>query len=166
MDPYDCINYISDYSTLSFRTMYIWRWWKSKYMILHTYITTFLIIKLIEKNHKQYIFPILGKKRPKLGKKCHFWIFPKNAKMSFFRLQRLGLVQKLGNSNKRIVKELQKTSILGILGQNGKYWTVFGQNGQNGNIFQKSAWNIFFALTSPNSKVSEKSKRFFEKLCH
>ena len=33
---------------------------------------------------------------------------------------------------------------------NGQFLTVFGQNGQNGENYQKSAWNIFLALTSPN----------------
>ena len=36
------------------------------------------------------------KNDPNLAKKGHFWIFPKNTKTSFFfRLQRLGLVQKI-----------------------------------------------------------------------
>ena len=53
---------------------------------------------------------------------------------------------------------MRKTSILGILGQNGQFWTVFGQNGQNGNFVQKSAWNIFSQLKAlTNGKVSEKS---------
>ena len=47
-------------------------------------------------------------------------------------------------------KKMQKTSIFGHLGQKGPFWTVFGQNGQNGENFQKSAWNIFLAPTSPN----------------
>ena len=33
---------------------------------------------------------------------------------------------------------------------NGQFWPVFGQNGQNGGNYQKRAWNIFLALTSPN----------------
>ena len=56
---------------------------------------------------------------------------------------------------------MQKTSIFGYLGQKGPFWTVFGQNGQNGENFQKSAWNIFLAPTSPNCKVSEKSNELF-----
>ena len=60
-------------------------------------------------------------------------------------------------------KKCEKPPFLGILGQNLQFWTVFGQNGQNGNFFQKSAWNIFFshlqALT--NCKVSEKSNERF-----
>ena len=58
--------------------------------------------------------------------------------------------KKLENSDARFWKEMQKTSIFGHLGQKGPFWTVFGQNGQNGANFQKSAWNIFFAPTSPN----------------
>ena len=59
-------------------------------------------------------------------------------------------------------KKMQKTYIFGHLGQKGSFWTVFGQNGQNGGNFQKSAWNIFShpqALT--NCKVSEKSNEWF-----
>ena len=45
---------------------------------------------------------------------------------------------------------------------NGQFWTVFGQNGQNGNFFQKSAWNIFSHLQAlTNCKVSEKSNERF-----
>ena len=42
--------------------------------------------------------------------------------------------------------------------QNGQFWTVFGQNGQNG-IFFKKAFGTFFSLLKAliNSKVSEKS---------
>ena len=68
---------------------------------------------------------------------------------SFFRLQRLGLVQKLANSNERIAKKMRKPPFLGILGQNGQFWTVFGQNGQNG-IFSKKGLEHFFAVKSPN----------------
>ena len=32
---------------------------------------------------------------------------------------------------------------------NGKFSPVFGQNGQNGENYQKSAWNIFVTLISP-----------------
>ena len=60
---------------------------------------------------------------------------------------------------------MQKPSIFGHLGQKGPFWTVFGQNGQNGENYQKSAWNIFFsplqALT--NCKVSEKVMSVFRK---
>ena len=47
------------------------------------------------KNYKQYIFQILRKNEPNLAKNGNFLIFPKNVKTSFFRLQRLGLVQKI-----------------------------------------------------------------------
>ena len=50
-----------------------------------------------------------------------------------------------------MVKKCEKPLFLGILGQNGQFWTVFGQNGENGENYQKSgAWNIFLAPTSPN----------------
>ena len=58
-------------------------------------------------------------------------------------------------------KKLQKSSIFGHLGRKGRFWIVFGQNGQNGENYQKSAWNNFLALTSPNCKVSEKSNERF-----
>ena len=64
------------------------------------------------------------------------------------------------------MEKKQKTSIFGhlvILGQKGQFRPVFGQNGEN---YQKSAWNIFLSLTSPNynCKVSEKSnERFLRK---
>ena len=47
-------------------------------------------------------------------------------------------------------EKCEKPPFLGILGQTAPFWTVFGQNGQNGENYQKSAWNIFLALTSPN----------------
>ena len=57
---------------------------------------------------------------------------------------------------------MPKTSILVIFGQKGPFWTVFGQNGQNGENYQKSAWNIFFHLQAlTNCKVSEKSNERF-----
>ena len=34
-----------------------------------------------------------------------------------------------------------------ILGKKDQFCTIFGQNGQNGENYQKSAWNIFLALT-------------------
>ena len=49
-----------------------------------------------------------------------------------------------------------------IFGQKGPFWTVFGQNGQNGENDQKSAWNIFLTLEAlTNFKVSEKSNERF-----
>ena len=56
---------------------------------------------------------------------------------------------------------MAKTSTFGHLGQKGPFWTVFGQNGQNGENYQKSAWNIFLAPTNRNCKVSEKSNEQF-----
>ena len=51
-----------------------------------------------------------------------------------------------------------KTSFLGILGQNGQFWIVFGQNGQNGNFFKKGLGTFFSRLPAlTNCKVSEKS---------
>ena len=57
---------------------------------------------------------------------------------------------------------MPKTSILVIFGQKGPFWTVFGQNGQNGENYQKSAWNIFSHLQAlTNCKISEKSNERF-----
>ena len=59
-------------------------------------------------------------------------------------------------------KKCEKPPFLGILGQNGQFWTVSGQNGQNGNFFQKSDWKIFVALIAlTNCKVSENSNEWF-----
>ena len=50
---------------------------------------------LIE-NHKQYITDMLSQKWPKFGQKGPFLNFPKKYEnVIFFRLQRLGLVQKI-----------------------------------------------------------------------
>ena len=45
---------------------------------------------------------------------------------------------------------------------NGQFWTIFGQNGQNG-IFFKKAFGTFFSLLKAliNCKVSEKSNERF-----
>ena len=51
---------------------------------------------------------------------------------------------------------------MGILGQNGQFWTVFGQNGQNGNFFKKALRKFFLLLQAlTNCKVSEKSNERF-----
>ena len=50
-------------------------------------------------------------------------------------------------------------------GQKGQFWTVFSQNGQNGENYQKSAWNIFSHLQAlTKCKVSEKSNERFLRL--
>ena len=53
---------------------------------------------------------------------------------------------------------MQKTSIFGHLGQKGPFWTVFGQNAQNGENYQKSPWNIFLTPTSPKLTVKFQKK--------
>ena len=47
-------------------------------------------------------------------------------------------------------KKCEKPPFLVILGQKGQIWTVFGQHGQNGENYQKSAWNIFPNFLNPN----------------
>ena len=57
---------------------------------------------------------------------------------------------------------MQKTSIFGHLGQKGPFWTVFGQNGQNGENFQKALGTFFLHLQAlTNCKVAEKSHERF-----
>ena len=86
-----------------------------------------------------------------------FEISPKKIENVIFDSRDYASSKKLGNSDARFWKKMQKTSIFGHLGQKEPFWTVFGQNGQNGENYQKSAWNI--ALT--NYKVSEKSNERF-----
>ena len=43
----------------------------------------------------------------------------------FFRLQRLGLVQKLANSNERIAKKMRKDSIIGNFGPKWPILDIF-----------------------------------------
>ena len=64
-------------------------------------------------------------------------------------------------------EKCEKPPLLGILGQNGQFWTVFGQNEQNGNFFQKSVWKIFFAVKSPqlNAKFQKKVMKGFREKC-
>ena len=67
MDPKTVsITSVTIINTLSFRTMYIQRWWKSKYiMILHIVHHYIPYNKIKAKNHKKYIFKIgniLGRK--------------------------------------------------------------------------------------------------------
>ena len=72
-----------------------------------------------------------------------------------FFSQRIVKIEELSELS---IEELSELSFLGILAKNGQFWTVFGQNGRNGIFFQKSAWNIFSAFTSPNQlQFSEKS---------
>ena len=59
-------------------------------------------------------------------------------------------------------KKCEKPPFLGILGQNGQFWTVFDQNGQNGNFFKKALGTFFSCLQAlTNWKVSEKSNERF-----
>ena len=55
-----------------------------------------------------------------------------------------------------------KNSILGILCQNGQFWTVFGQNGKTGTFFKKALGTFFSRLQALTMrKVSEKSNERF-----
>ena len=94
-----------------------------------------------EKCKKPQFLGQMAEFRPNLGQFWPKWaifeISQKKRKRHFFSTPES---KKLGKSDARFSKKMQKTSILGILGQKGQFWTVFGQNGENG---QKSAWNIF-----------------------
>ena len=50
----------------------------------------------------------------------------------------------------RFFRDFQPLKTVAHIQPNGQFWTVFGQNGQNGIFCQKSVWNIFFAVKSPN----------------
>ena len=56
---------------------------------------------------------------------------------------------------------MQKTSILGILGQNRQFWTVFGQNWQNRDFSKKRLEYFLHLQALTNCKVSEKSNARF-----
>ena len=59
-------------------------------------------------------------------------------------------------------EKCEKPPFLGILGQNAQFWTVFGQNGRNGNFFKKALGTFFSHLQAlTNCKVSEKSNERF-----
>ena len=58
---------------------------------------------------------------------------------------------------------MQNPPFLGILGQKGKFWTVFGQNRQNG-FFLKVLGKFLSCLQGlTNCKVSEKIKERFSR---
>ena len=61
-------------------------------------------------------------------------------------------------------EKCEKPPFLGILGQKGQFWTVFGQNGQNGNFFKKALGTFLSRLQAlTNCKVSEKSNERFSR---
>ena len=68
---------------------------------------------------------------------------------------RLNLGKNLYHMKNEEIEEMQKTSILVILGQKGQFWTVFGQNGKTGENFQKALGTFFSHLQAlTNCKVS------------
>ena len=79
-----------------------------------------------------------------MAKRGHFWIF-----------------KKLANSNEQIAKKMQKTSIFRQFGPKRPILDSFWPKWVKREFFQKRAWKIFVALTSPNWKVSEKSNEQF-----
>ena len=71
---------------------------------------------------------------------------------------------RLSTKNQQILinglrRKYEKPPFLGILGQNGQFWTVFGQNG---NFFKKALGTFFSHLQAlTNCKISEKSNERF-----
>jgi len=89
------------------------------------------------------IWPNLGQIWVNFGQKGPFLKFLKRSEnVIFFYSRDYASSKKLGKSDARFLKK--------ILGKKGKFWTVFGQNGQNGENYQKSAWNIFPNFLNPN----------------
>ena len=79
---------------------------------------------------------------PKSGffsQNVHFKILPKKQNHNILTPETM-LKEKIANSNQQISIKIRKSSIFGQFDQKGKYWAVFGQNGQNG---EKNAWKIF-----------------------
>ena len=56
---------------------------------------------------------------------------------------------------------MQKTSIFGHLGQKGPFWTVFSQNGQNGENYQKSVGTFFSRLQALTVNFQKKAMNGF-----
>ena len=71
-----------------------------------------------------------------LAKKGHFLNFLKRVKTSFFSTPETK--QKLGNSHARFLGKNAKTSIFGHFRPKRAILEVFGQNGQNGENYQKT----------------------------
>ena len=96
-----------------------------------------------------------------LGQKGPFWTvfgqngqngenFQKKRLEHFYRAYKPYLTVKF---QKKVMKgfreKCEKPPFLGILGQNRQFWTVFGQNGQNGNFFQKKRLEHFSRTYKP-----------------
>ena len=59
-------------------------------------------------------------------------------------------------------KNAKKPPFLVSLGKEVQFWTVFGQNGQNGENYQKITWKFFLHLQAlTKCKVSVKSNERF-----
>ena len=83
------------------------------------------------------------------GQNGSFLNLRRKSETVIFRLQILGLKQNIANSKERIARKMRKPPFVGIWGQNGQFWTVFGQNGQN-RIFSKKRIVHFSRLQAPN----------------
>ena len=65
--------------------------------------------------------------------------------------------QVLDKSDERIRRKCKKTDFLAKNGQKWQKLAVFGQNLENENFFQKSAWNIF--LVSPRCNFGQSFRK-------
>ena len=91
-------------------------------------------------------------------KRAIFEFSQKMQKRHFFPTPKTRLsTKKLANSNERIAKKCEKPPFLGILGQNGQFWTVLDKMGKTGFFFKKAVGTFFWRLQAlTNCKDSEK----------
>ena len=86
-----------------------------------------------------------------LAKMGNTGIFFKKAFGKFFSLLKALINCKVSEkSNEGIPRKNKKNLHFWAFWPKWPILEVFGQNGQNGKFFQKSAWNLFLALASPN----------------
>ena len=95
----------------------------------------------------------MAKFRPNLGqfwpKRAIFEFSQKMRKRHFFRLHRLGLVQKLANSNERIAKKMWKTSIFGHFGPKRPILDSFWPKWAKRDFFSKKRLEHFCRAYKP-----------------
>ena len=95
-------------------------------------------------------------------KRAIFEFSQKTRKRHFFQLQRLGLVQKIANSNERIAEKKWKTSIFGHFGPKWQIFDSFWPKWAKREFFKKAIGTFLSRLQGQtNGKVSEKSNERF-----
>ena len=94
-------------------------------------------------------------------KSANFWAIKAKKIPDFEFLQGFGYSNTLEGINEKVLgsfqpKLMSKFKVISqklpkywIFGQNGHFWTVFGQKRAKNEFFQKSAWNIFLHSQSP-----------------